>query len=127
MKFLIDSQVLIWLSYEPNRVGPIAGQLISQAEDVYVSYVSLWELAIKFKNGKLAYSPQDLLGSTAALNLQRLNLQDEHILQLQNIITPHKDPFDRMLLAQAQAEGCVLLTSDQHLLNSKYSTLPVSR
>jgi PIN domain nuclease of toxin-antitoxin system len=126
MKLLIDSQVLIWLTYESDRIGPAACRTIDEAEDVYVSSVSLWELAIKHAKDKLAYSPTELLNSSVALGLERLSLKDEHILRLQTIIMPHRDPFDRMLLAQSETEGCILLTSDQHLLSTKYQTLAVS-
>jgi PIN domain nuclease of toxin-antitoxin system len=125
MKLLIDSHVLIWLSYESRRISQTARQRIDEADRVYVSTVSLWELAIKFINKKLEYSPEDLLKAAEALGLAQLNIETEHIVALANITLPHRDPFDHMLLAQAQAEGCALLTSDKQLLSTNYPTVPV--
>jgi len=128
VKILLDSQVLVWLLYDPERVGVQSVKLIENAAAVYVSYLSLWELAIKFSKNKIKmpYSPGELLSGTEALGLECLNIRDDHLTRLPNIKTPHADPFDRMLIAQTEAEGCYLLTSDRELLSTKYKTLPAT-
>lgn len=126
MKLLIDSQVLIWLLYSPEKIGTQAHESIENVGEVYLSIISLWELTIKFGKQKLPYSPTELSNGADALNLIRMSLQENHILQLPTIQTPHGDPFDRMLLAQAETEGCHLLTSDKELLSTKYKTLPIT-
>lgn len=121
-KLLIDSHVFIWLLYEPEKVSPKVQQLIQTADAVYISLVSLWELALKFDKKKLAYSPKELAAGIKALNLQILPLETEHIVGIAKIGLTHKDPFDKLLISQSQAEGCVLLTADSHLLKSSYQT-----
>lgn len=128
MKLLLDSQVLVWLLHDSKRIGQQSMKLIDDASTVYVSTMSFWELAIKFGKNKtrMPYSPDELLAGAQVLGLARLQILDKHILQLQSIVTPHSDPFDRILLAQSEAEGCHLLTSDKYLLNTKYPTLSVT-
>ena len=122
-KVLIDSHVLIWLLYEPEKITAKAKELIQTADVVYVSAVSLWELTLKFSKDKLAYPPAEFIAGAQALNLERLPLRDEHILTMLGIQLAHKDPFDALLAAQSETEGCIFLTADSHILESKYRTL----
>lgn len=122
-RVLIDSHVLIWLLYEPEKVSVKAKELIQTADVVYVSAVSLWELTLKFGKGKLAYSPAELVQGVGALNLNKLPLRDEHILTILDIQLTHKDPFDALLVAQSESESCIFLTADSHILESKYRTV----
>ena len=120
---LIDSHVLIWLLYEPEKIGSGSAKSLKSAEKVFVSPVSLWELTLKFTKGKLTYSPQELSQGIEALNLNRLALLDRHILALPNIELVHSDPFDRLLIAQAKIENIPLITADELLLKSSYQTI----
>jgi len=122
-KVLIDSPVLIWLLYEPEKISVKAKELIQAADVVYVSAVSLWELTLKFGKGKLACSPAELVQGVGVLNLDRLPLRDEHMLTVLDIQLAHKDPFDALLVAQSESEGCIFLTADSHILESKYQTV----
>ncbi len=124
MRLLLDSQTLIWLLYDSSKVGPRSQNIVNEASVVYVSMVSFWELAIKFDKNKtrLPYSPEELLAGAARLGLERLPLTEKHVIGLRTIVTPHNDPFDRMLLAQCESESCVLLTSDKELLGTRYHT-----
>ncbi len=126
-KLLIDSHVLIWLLYEPKRIGALATQMLAETETVFVSTLSLWELTLKFSKHKLAYSPEELIEGVKSLGADRLPLHDNHLLQISHIDLPHKDPFDRTLIAQSEAENCILLTADQNLLNSTYRTADVTK
>ena|SRR3990167_2674073 len=119
---LIDSHVLIWLIYEPERIGPRTTKLLEQAEMVFVSSASLWELALKHSKNKLAYSPKDLAGGTAALALERLDIKDKHLAALEDIKLAQSDPFDQMITAQAVTENFIVVTVDQNLLKSEYQT-----
>ena len=121
-RVLIDSHVLIWLLYEPDKINIKTQDLLKEADAVYLSSVSLWELALKFKKRKLAYSPNELIMGAKELNLERLSLRDQHILSLDSIKLSHKDPFDSLLLAQNEAEGTVFLTADSRILESDYRT-----
>lgn len=115
-KILIDSHTLVWLLFEPERVGKKANEALLAAHTASVSLASLWELAIKYNKGKLVYAPQELLQGVSALGADLLHVQPQHILQLAEAKTQHKDPFDRMLLAQAQIENLTLVTADHELL-----------
>lgn len=124
---LIDSHVLIWLIYQPERIGLQAKQAIEQAEEVYISAVSLWELALKHSKNKLSYTPAEISGGANALNLARLQIEDQHIAGLKNLNLPHSDPFDNMITAQAIAEDLTIVTIDQNILRSGCSVLDVSK
>ncbi len=119
---LIDSHVLIWLLYEPEKISAQATKLLQEADSVYLSVVSMWELALKFKKKKLAYAPEDLIRGAKLLNLEHLALQNAHILKMLDIQLLQKDPFDNLLLAQSQVEGCIFLTNDANILKSSYKT-----
>jgi PIN domain nuclease of toxin-antitoxin system len=121
-RLLIDSHILIWLLYEPDKLSLQAKNLIEEAEAVYVSTVSLWELTLKFNIQKLAYSPHELIMGAEELNLNRMLLRDEHVLSTLDIKLPHKDPFDTLLIAQNEVEDCLFLTADNQILNSSYHT-----
>ncbi len=124
---LIDSHILIWLLYEPERIGPDTRKLFQTAETVSISDVSLWELTIKHSVGKLLYSPHDLIAGVGSLHLNRLALTDEHLLEIQTIKLPHRDPFDRTLIAQSKTEGCTFLTADREILSSAYTVADVTK
>jgi PIN domain nuclease of toxin-antitoxin system len=121
-KILIDSHILVWLLYEPDKITAQARDILQNADVVYFSPVSLWELTLKFSKGKLAYEPTELAQGVEALNLDRLQLRDVHITAILDIQLPHKDPFDTLLIAQSETEGCTFLTADGHILESTYNT-----
>ncbi len=121
-KVLVDSHIFIWMLYEQEKLSKQARELIESASNVYVSMVSLWELTLKHMHGKLAYGPEELTTGVAALNIEQLPLRNEHLVLLPTIELAHKDPIDALLLAQSEAEGCVMLTADKLLLESKYHT-----
>lgn len=121
-RLLIDSHVLVWLLYEPDKISREASDLLQAADAVYLSYVSLWELALKFNKHKLAYSPKELIAGAKELNLDRLPLRDQHMLSLDNVKLSHKDPFDTLLVAQSEAEGCAFMTADSRILDSSHHT-----
>lgn len=119
---LVDSHAFLWLLYNSNKIGSQARQLV-ESKKCYLSVVSLWELAIKYKSGKLAYTPSELINGFVALNLVILTLKEDHIEDYAKVVLDHKDPFDLMLLGQAKSEGLPLLTADQRLLDSAYETI----
>lgn len=123
MTLLIDSHVLIWMLYEPTKIGSAAADSIHAARRVAISVVSFWELALKHLKGKLPYAPEELVRGANVLNLAILELRSEHVPRLADVNLTHSDPFDRMLVAQAMAEHAVLMTADRNLLDSGYETL----
>lgn len=124
---VIDSHILVWLLYEPEKINVATIQILTAAEVIYVSTVSLWELAIKHNKGKLLYSPGDLAKGVDALGLTSLGLEASHVLALSSVQLPHQDPFDAMLLAQSHAERCVFVTADESVLQSKDAMMQDAR
>ena len=117
MRVLLDTHVLVWAATTPERLGADL-TVIEDADRRIVSAVCVWELAIKQRLGKLS------LGSdvrtwmrrvTSELVLDHLPVTADHAAAVEHLPDVHRDPFDRLLVAQAVAEGAVLLTSDHRL------------
>jgi PIN domain nuclease of toxin-antitoxin system len=119
MKLLLDTHPLLWMMQEPERLGERARRLILAAEnELFVSLVSLWEIHLKISIGKLSMIEgwRDLLREEMRGNgIQWLALTAEHCAQVETLPWHHRDPFDRMLVAQAEVEGMTLLSKDQNL------------
>jgi PIN domain nuclease of toxin-antitoxin system len=113
MKLLLDSHVLLWVLDTPERLPPLVHELVSDTTiTVLVSIPSLWELRIKALNGKLE-APDDLSGLALASGFSLLPVEVRHIGQLDRLPNHHRDPFDRMLIAQAQVDGLTLVSADR--------------
>ncbi|WP_434615851.1 type II toxin-antitoxin system VapC family toxin [Azospirillum sp. B2RO_4] len=113
MKLLLDSHVLLWVLDVPERLPPLVHDLVSDPTvTVLVSIASLWELRIKALNGKLE-APDDLSGLALASGFSLLPIDVRHIGQLEKLPNHHRDPFDRMLIAQTQADGLTLVSADR--------------
>ena len=113
---LLDSQTLLWLLDDNKRLGADARGLIGAAQGVHVSAASVWELTIKTMLGKLSV-PANLPEVLTRQGLLMLNITAEHAEAIRDYpeLTRH-DPFDRLLVAQADRSGLQLLTADQVLL-----------
>jgi PIN domain nuclease of toxin-antitoxin system len=120
MKFLLDAHVWLWMALEPERIGRRARALISdRANLLFLSIASAWEIAIKGSLGKLelpmdaaTYVRSRLARSPATV----LNISLDHVFALGSLPQHHRDPIDRMLVAQALVEGMTLVTADPRLL-----------
>ncbi len=111
MRLLLDTNAVLWLLAGDRRLGRTAREDVETASALVVSVASLWEIAIKVSLGKLAALP----GLPAALRdggVHRLTIEDEHLRRLAELPWHHRDPFDRLLIAQAQAECLTVLTAD---------------
>jgi PIN domain nuclease of toxin-antitoxin system len=123
MTFLLDTQVLLWWFLQPKRIAPKTKRRLEDRQAaVWFSAVSLWEVEIKRALGKLQ-APGDLVEVATATGFSALSMTAEHTRGLRDLPSVHGDPFDRMLVAQARAEGLVLVTSDELLLRYPVSTL----
>jgi PIN domain nuclease of toxin-antitoxin system len=120
-RYLLDSHVLLWWWFDPGRLPTeVRLVLINPASEVFVSAASIWELSLKHHQGKLpelAAVIDDLPGLLQADGFQRLAMSISHGLRAGGYSQPHRDPFDRMLAAQAQLERLVLISADQQLAN----------
>ncbi|WP_295617461.1 type II toxin-antitoxin system VapC family toxin [Chamaesiphon sp. GL140_3_metabinner_50] len=116
MKLLLDTNVFIWLNDAPQRVRAQVMTIIANSDnDLFLSLTSIWELQIKIQLGKLQLSdalPDILRTQQVDNNLQILTINLSHIWALENLPYHHRDPFDRLLIAQAQIEGMTLVSAD---------------
>lgn len=112
MRLLLDTHILLWWLDDNPALSPRARDLIAEpANVVVVSAASVWEIRIKEGLGKLKLSPtfQQVLEQQP---FERLAVTIEHAHRLRSLPPHHRDPFDRMLIAQAQYEALTLLTAD---------------
>jgi PIN domain nuclease of toxin-antitoxin system len=115
VRLLLDTQIALWatLGTLPNR----ARQLIDSADSVFVSAVSPWEVSIKASRGRIKIEPMDLLRGFQDANFFELPITWRHaVASRQLVLRDHRDPFDRMLVAQAMSEPLRLLTTDAALV-----------
>lgn len=115
MKILLDTHVFLWLNADDPKLTPSARKVINQAEEVHVSSVSFWELAIKISRGDLTADLEELKSALYANAFQLLPITVEHACATAALPWHHRDPFDRMLAAQAICEPLRLLTADRKL------------
>jgi PIN domain nuclease of toxin-antitoxin system len=124
MKVLLDTNALLWLLADDARLGKKARATLAAADAVYFSVASLWEIAIKISIGKL---PANLLSAITdgaeKAGLAELAIKRDHLALVAAIPLHHKDPFDRLLIAQATAEPLYLITSDRALEAYQKSTI----
>lgn len=121
---LIDSHILLWMLKTPERLGERTHALLSDAAvPVHVSTATYMELAFKHREGKLAYSTDELREGARSLDLIELPLTPEDVVAVATLPLPHGDPFDIMLLAQASARHMSLVTADRVLLRAEKSAL----
>ncbi|WP_434046796.1 MULTISPECIES: type II toxin-antitoxin system VapC family toxin [Sorangium] len=117
MKLLLDTHCWLWLAAEPERMRrDVVEMLVAAGNDVYVSAATAWEIVIKHALGKLILpiSPAEYIPTRmAALGHLSLPIEQRHALQVAGLPPHHKDPFDRILVAQAQVEGTDLVTADR--------------
>jgi PIN domain nuclease of toxin-antitoxin system len=121
MRLLLDTHVYLWCLADAPRLGAAARREIESAEAVFVSAASIWEACIKASAGKLDADPADLLAGIDQSGYEELPVRAAHAALVARLPPIHKDPFDRLLVAQAIEEPLVLITSDPLL--SKYSDL----
>ena len=122
MNLLLDTHVLLWLlGGERTRFGPDALRALRN-ETAVVSAASVWEVAIKRRLGKLQ-APADLVDTVAASGLQLLSITAVHAQHVAELPDIHRDPFDRVLVAQAMLEKLTILTSDKQVGRYEVSTM----
>lgn len=121
MRVLLDTHVLLWALADDPRLSRDARRLIESATEVYVSSASYWEMAIKIGLGKLHVSLPEIRLAAQNSGFNELPVSGEHTEALLNLADHHRDPFDRMLVAQAISEPMRLLTADVQV--AKYTEL----
>jgi PIN domain nuclease of toxin-antitoxin system len=116
VRVLLDTHALIWWGSEKHRLGDAAlAEIDSDENERFVSAVSAMEIATKFRLGKLPEAfvlANGFADETAAAGFQHLSVTVQHAQIAGNLAIPHKDPFDRLLIAQAMIEGMVLISNE---------------
>ncbi|WP_028573207.1 type II toxin-antitoxin system VapC family toxin [Desulfonatronum lacustre] len=120
MRLLIDTQIFIWTVIGSGFLCDQARRTMLEAERVCVSAASIWEIAIKTKIGKLEGNPHDFCKAIRQSGFQELFVTARHAATVHDLPLYHRDPFDRILVAQAICEELWLLTADKLL--KQYST-----
>ena len=115
-RLLLDTHVVLWWLQGSDRLKDSVVVLLKDAtNEVFVSAASVWEIAIKQSLGKLE-APDDLLDLIEQSGFEALSISSFHAEQAGRLPLAHKDPFDRMLIAQARAEGLILVTHNEAIL-----------
>jgi PIN domain nuclease of toxin-antitoxin system len=127
-RFLLDTQILIWSAIDPSKFNTMVSGILGRPEsNLLVSSVTIAEMEIKIVLGKLSL-PGSPIELCEQLGASELELTWKHASGLASLQPIHKDPFDRLLIAQAIAEDIPLITSDGHiLLYPEVSSLKISR
>lgn len=116
MKYLLDTCVLLWfLEENKKRLGSFLECIEDPSNDVAISVINFWEIAVKSSLGKLTL-PRDWFEAVADGGFLWLNLESKHVKQLEMLPPLHNDPFDRLLISQALVEQRKLLTRDEKVL-----------
>lgn len=111
MRYLLDSHVVLWWLEDNPALGPSARSVIQDAVEVRFSAVTPWELGIKRALGKLTF-PDGLVNACIGEGFTELPITSRHATLAAELPPHHRDPFDRMLIAQAMDEGMVLVSAD---------------
>jgi PIN domain nuclease of toxin-antitoxin system len=110
-RLLLDTSVIIQLF--DGSLSPVSLGLLRRASVAVVSHVILWEIAIKSSIGKLTFPLAGVDARLTSKGFELLPITLEHILKVHQLPLHHRDPFDRMLIAQAQVDNLILMTSDR--------------
>ncbi|MCC5623104.1 type II toxin-antitoxin system VapC family toxin [Nostoc sp. CHAB 5715] len=122
MKFLLDTHTFIWWDSDSKKLSERVLELLLNPENVrLVSVVSLWEIQIKTQLGKLTLNQSlpDIIHQQQNNGIEFIGVKINHVLMLGQLPLHHKDPFDRLLISQAQSENAILISKDTNF--SSYS------
>ena len=121
MKYLLDTQVLIWAAYDPARLSKTSIDILRDEEIIkYISTITIWEISIKEAIGKLNLN----INWEQYIHYQSLEVADikvAHILHTKTLPLIHRDPFDRLLISQAIIENIPLITADPEIAQYRFN------
>jgi PIN domain nuclease of toxin-antitoxin system len=112
-RFLIDTHILLWDLGDDSRISKEQDEILLGDATKFVSIASIWEIAVKSAVNKLRM-PDRLLETIAESDVEFLPILPVHAMHTARLPFHHRDPFDRLLIAQAQIEGLTILTTDRH-------------
>jgi PIN domain nuclease of toxin-antitoxin system len=115
MRVLLDTHALLWWLADDGQLGPQARELIEDpGNDVLVSVLSLWEIVVKMRVGKLDADIKEIADAVRQEGFTVLDIGIAHLLTLRDLPAHHRDPFDHMLIAQAIAEDATFISEDRN-------------
>lgn len=121
MRLLLDTHIYLWCVNDDQKLSKAARALILDATEVYISSASIWEASIKAKLGKLDVDLNALTKAISGSGFLELPLTTKHVTEVHRLANLHRDPFDRILIAQAMSEPLKFITADTQL--KEYSEL----
>ena len=124
--YLLDTAPFLWAVASPEKLSPTVRRLIEgRTHPLFVSVASLWEVVVKAQKGLLPLEdpPRWLEAGLKSIEAEVLPIKAAHVYQVGRLPMIHKDPFDRLLLAQAVSEGWVLVSNDQAVCQYAVATV----
>jgi PIN domain nuclease of toxin-antitoxin system len=123
VRLLLDTHVMLWWVTGDRRLTKTGrGVIGSEGNDVLVSAASFWEVAIKQSLGRIDVDLEELREALREDGFREMVIEIPHALQLSKLPNRHRDPFDRLLIAQSMVDGCRLMTADETVL--AYADIP---
>ncbi len=123
MRLLLDTHVLLWAVFEPKKIRPQVQQLIADNDNVVcISMASIWEIGIKCNIGRLAI-PKSFFDEVPSFGFELLTVTLAHVKSYLELPLHHRDPFDRMIIAQANHERLAVATRDQNFSDYEVETI----
>lgn len=113
-RYLVDTNIVLWAWHEPHRVPERLLGILASDAPLHVSVASIWEISIKVAIGKLV-TVDNVTDALVSTGYTLLPIKAEHVEAVRHLPLHHKEPFDRLLVVQAQIEGMALMTSDRTL------------
>lgn len=122
---LIDTHTLIWTLFDSTKLSDRARRAVAEADRVFVSIVSLWEIAIKQNIGKLEIDStiEEIAKNSNEAGIEILNILPKHLDAMKRLPRIHGDPFDRLIVAQALEENLVVVTRDSIIQRYEIETV----
>lgn len=115
MRLLLDTHAILWWLSDDRHLGSRAREIIEdRANDIAISVVSLWEIVVKVRVGKLQADLSEIIRALEAQTFDFLPIEPRHLQQLTRLPLHHRDPFDHLLIAQSIVENMTFMTEDQH-------------
>jgi len=123
--YLLDTHTLLWYLRDSDELSPTARRTIDNADEVFVSIASFWEIAIKQSLGKIRFdaSMQELAALCREHDIQILDIRPVALERIRTLPDMHRDPFDRLLVAQALEKDLVIVTRDRIIPQYKVKTI----
>lgn len=114
MNYLLDTHTFIWWLDNSGQLSSNVKSIIADSDNrIFISHASQWEISIKVVIGRLVFPLDKLELEVEENGFELLGITTQHIIQTSNLPMHHRDPFDRMLIAQAQSESLIILSKDQ--------------